>query len=157
MNPNNYRDQPYQRSIDIMLKALGRQIGYWPGRCKLCGSITTNNDLICSSCCYYRTCRIQEEEMKTYTVRVQSQFILTPTQIKEKLGTGYKVVECIIDKDTLPDKIETVDQAVQAIIITGYRALARAHHPDLGGSTETMMILNRSKKELCELLESLKG
>jgi hypothetical protein len=91
---------------------------------------------------------------KTYTIRVQSPFILTQAVAKRKLGAGFKILEVNTERDDhIP--IVDVDSAVKAILKTGYRALARANHPDLGGDTETMVILNRAKKELTDLLSQV--
>ena len=92
---------------------------------------------------------------QTYTINVKSRFILTQTQIKKALGIGYEIlsVEAAKDASTLP--IISVDTAAQAIINTGYRALARAYHPDLGGDPEVMKTLNQTKKEMLDLLKSL--
>ncbi len=95
---------------------------------------------------------------QTYNIRINSPFILTQTQVKNKLGPGYKVLSVEAEKDLNNHlAITDVDSAVENIILVGYRALARAFHPDLGGDTETMVILNRAKKELSELLKDLKA
>ncbi len=93
---------------------------------------------------------------KTYTIRISSPFILTQMHVKKALGTGYKVSSIELEKDNNYAPITDIETAVDNIIRTGYRALARAHHPDFGGNLETMMILNKAKKELLELLESVK-
>ena len=90
-----------------------------------------------------------------YNIRVESRFLLTQRQIKEKLGIGYKVVSVETEKDSQTPEITTVDNAVISMILTGYRALARATHPDLGGDVEKMMILNKAKREVLDLLKSL--
>lgn len=102
---------------------------------------------------------LEEEQNMTqiYNVRVQSSFILTQNQVKAKLGTGYKVLEVSAEKESSQVQITDVDSAMENIVLAGYRALARAHHPDLGGDTETMVILNRTKKELLDLLKEIKG
>lgn len=94
---------------------------------------------------------------QTYNIRITSPFILTQKQVKEKLGIGYKVLEVQAEKDVQVVKIDSVDTAMENIILAGYRALARAYHPDLGGDPEVMIILNRTKKELLDLLKDLKG
>ena len=43
---------------------------------------------------------------------------------------------------------EMRDDMRQDIIIAGYRLLAQKHHPDKGGSTQTMAKLNRAKDML---------
>ena len=91
-----------------------------------------------------------------YNIRIQSPFVLTPTRVKESLGIGFTVLSVDVEKEQQQIKIESVDDAVKAMVQQGYRALARANHPDLGGSTDVMMTINRAKKELLELLESLK-
>lgn len=97
-----------------------------------------------------------ENMSKIYDIRILSPFVLTPKQVKDKLGIGNKVLSVELEKDAILPEITDTDSAVEAIIATGYRALARAYHPDLGGSTEVMAILNRTKRELKELLESTK-
>jgi hypothetical protein len=94
---------------------------------------------------------------QVYNIRVESPFILTQRQIKEYLGIGYKVVSVETERDLYTPEITSIDNAVTSMILTGYRALARAHHPDLGGDPEKMMIINKAKKEVLDLLESLKG
>jgi hypothetical protein len=50
--------------------------------------------------------------------------------------------------------IEATDQAMALDIINaGYRALSRKHHPDLGGSHEQMVSLNR----VCDRLRLIVG
>lgn len=92
-------------------------------------------------------------EVAIYTIRIESVFVLTQKQVKTALGHGYKISSVELEKEERQPPITTVDTAVDSIVQEGYRALARAYHPDLGGSTETMMILNRAKKELRQLLE----
>lgn len=92
-----------------------------------------------------------------YRVEIESPFLLTQKQVKERFGIGFIVVSIEIAKDIPTIKIVDVDSAVEAIVNTGYRALARANHPDLGGDPEIMVIINRAKKELLDLLNSLKG
>jgi hypothetical protein len=95
---------------------------------------------------------------QTYNIRINSPFILTPNQVKNKLGIGYKVLEVMAEKDiNNQEPITDVDSAMSHIILAGYRALARAYHPDLGGDPEVMIILNRTKKELLDLLKEIKG
>jgi hypothetical protein len=60
------------------------------------------------------------------------------------------------ERDLYSPPITDVDSAVEAMILTGYRALARANHPDLGGDAEVMATVNRAKKEVLDLLKSLK-
>lgn len=91
-----------------------------------------------------------------YNIRIESLFVLTQNQVKQALGHGYKVSSVEVDKGIKPKPISSVDSAVESIVIAGYRALARAHHPDLGGDVNTMMLINKAKKELEELLASVK-
>lgn len=92
---------------------------------------------------------------KVYTIRIQSDFVLTPSEVKRKLGIGYKVLDTSVEKiDHIPVIVDTIT-AMEAIIKTGYRALARANHPDIGGDGEVMMQLNKTKKELEELIKEL--
>ena len=73
----------------------------------------------------------------------------------KKLGIGVKVISTEVDKDVqLPDITDNVS-AMDAIIRTGYRALARANHPDLGGDAQVMVILNQTKRELESLLQEI--
>ena len=95
------------------------------------------------------------EMRQVYIINVESRFILTQTQIKQALGIGYKILNVEVAKDKSQLPIVNVDTAAMAIIQTGYRALARAYHPDLGGDAETMKILNQTKKELSDLIRSL--
>lgn len=97
-----------------------------------------------------------DDKSKTYMVRVKSPFILSPNQVKEKLGIGYKVLEVNLERDFKFKPIKDVDSAVEMMIQTGYHALVRANHPDLGGDPAVMSLLTRAKKELTELLESVK-
>ena len=97
----------------------------------------------------------QIKKQQVYNIRIESPFILTQKQIKEKLGIGCHVVSVETERDLFTPDIRDVDTAVTAMLLTGYRALARAHHPDLGGDPEVMMTLNRAKKEILDLLESL--
>jgi hypothetical protein len=97
-----------------------------------------------------------EIDYKTYTFNVRSRFILTQTALKQALGPGYQVTSVAVATDISTLPVINVDSAAMAIINTGFRALARAYHPDLGGDPEVMVILNRTKKELTELLNSLK-
>lgn len=105
----------------------------------------------------YNTERIRPMAGTVYNVRVQSPFILTQRQVKDSLGVGFKVLSVETDRDLPNIEIRDVDSAVEAIVKVGYRSLVRANHPDLGGFTEVTMILNRAKKELLELLESVKS
>ena len=94
--------------------------------------------------------------LKTYNARIQSSFFLTNERLKSALGAGYKILSLEAEKD-LPEKnIVNVDSAVEAILSVGFKALARANHPDLGGDPEVMIILNRAKKELSDLLTSVR-
>ena len=95
------------------------------------------------------------EIRQVYTIDVESRFILTQTQIKQALGIGYKILNVEVAKDKSQLPIVNIDTAAMAILNTGYRALARANHPDLGGDPEIMKILNQTKKELSDLIRSL--
>jgi len=92
-----------------------------------------------------------------YTVYIESRFVLTQSQLKEALGLGYRILSIEMDKDVSSSKINfsDVDETAKAIIHAGYRALARAKHPDLGGSEEEMKVLNQTKRELIDLVKSL--
>lgn len=92
---------------------------------------------------------------QTYQITVKSRFILTQSQVKQSLGTGYQVLSVELAKDASNLPIIDVDSAAIAIINTGYRALARAYHPDLGGDPGVMRTLNQTKKELVDLIKSL--
>lgn len=100
---------------------------------------------------------MKEALKQVYSVRIESPFILTPTEVKKHLGIGFKVVSVEVAKDVAQAPITDVDSAAEAIVKTGYRALARAHHPDLGGDPNTMKILNQSKSEMLELLKQLRS
>ena len=95
------------------------------------------------------------EVEQTYRVTVSSKFILTQSMIKKYLGAGYHVLSVELERDVSPAPIHDVDSACLNIVNTGYRALARAFHPDLGGDPEVMKLLNQSKRELVDLLKSL--
>ena len=92
---------------------------------------------------------------KIYNIRIKSLFVLTPSEVKKKLGSGFKVVEVGVEKDSVLPEINSTTTAMDAIIKAGYRSLARAYHPDLGGDPEVMVILNRTKKELEALLKEI--
>lgn len=92
---------------------------------------------------------------QTYRVTIKSRFILTQSYIKNALGIGYQVLSVEMKKDVSEVPIVNIDTAAEAIIKTGYRALARAYHPDLGGDPEVMRTLNQTKKELLDLLKSI--
>jgi hypothetical protein len=102
---------------------------------------------------------MENEKMsdKIYNIRIQSSFILTPRFIKEKLGIGFKIIETEVEKDVKVSDIKTVEDAVDDALRIGFRALARAHHPDLGGDSEKMVIINRAKKEMEELLKLVRN
>lgn len=95
-------------------------------------------------------------EPKIFTIKLESQFIPTPTMVKAKLGLGYKVLTVEVEKEW-SKPITDVNSAVDAILYTGFRALARANHPDLGGNAEVMVILNRAKKELADLIKEVRA
>ena len=61
------------------------------------------------------------------------------------------------EKDIYTPHITDTDSAVEVMIRTGYRALARANHPDLGGDIQVMATINKAKKEILDLLENLKS
>ena len=94
---------------------------------------------------------------RIYNIRIQSPFVLTPSEVKKKLGTGFHVASVEVEKDSQPPDITDTISAMDAIIRTGYRALARANHPDLGGNAQVMVILNQTKKELESLLKEIAG
>lgn len=94
--------------------------------------------------------------MQTYRIEISSRFILTQKAIKDALGIGYEILSVEKLKDIDADNIIlNVDTAAVTIINTGYRALARAFHPDLGGDPEKMRLINQTKKELIDLVKSL--
>jgi len=70
---------------------------------------------------------------QTYQITLKSRFILTQSQVKQALGIGYQILSVELAKDASTLPIVNVDTAALAIINTGYRALARSYHPDLGG------------------------
>lgn len=93
-----------------------------------------------------------------YTIKIQSKFLLTSSEIKKKFGIGFKVLEVQRDKTSeykLPE-VYSVDTLAPLVIKYGYRELAKALHPDLGGADpEGMTQLNRTKQELLQILEEL--
>ena len=112
----------------------------------------------------YITQHAQEAEDMTpntkqqiYNIRIESPFILTQRQIKEKFGVGFHVITVETERDIYTPHITDTDSAVEAMIHTGYRALARANHPDLGGDIQVMATINKAKKEILDLLGSLKS
>lgn len=96
-------------------------------------------------------------KQQIYNIRIESPFILTQKQIKEKFGVGFHVITVETEKDIYTPHITDTDSAVEAMIRTGYRALARANHPDLGGDIQVMATINKAKKEILDLLGSLKS
>lgn len=120
-------------------------------KCKLCLQANPVDRVTCWFC----SRQLEKEMPKVYTIRIQSEFVLTPSEVKRKLGIGYKVLDTSVEKvDSVPDIKDNVS-AMEAIIKTGYRTLARANHPDLGGDAEVMTILNKTRKELDDLIEEL--
>lgn len=106
---------------------------------------------------YERIESMRDEKMtQIYNIRIQSPFILTAADVKKKIGIGYKVLEVAVEKDLPQVEITNIESAVEHIVKSGYKALIRAHHPDLGGDPEKAVILNRAKKELLDLLEMVK-
>lgn len=84
----------------------------------------------------------------------------------EYAGEAEVIAECASAWQTLRDRLQAaldggagdericdVDSAAAAIVAAGYRALAQEHHPDHGGSHETMAHLNEAKRQLRELLK----
>ena len=100
--------------------------------------------------------KVVMDKEKEFTIRIASQFIPTPNFVKSKFGVGYKVLSVEVDKE-IQREIKDVDSALDAIVAIGYRSLARAFHPDLGGDKDTMVILNRAKKELSDLLREVRA
>lgn len=49
-------------------------------------------------------------------------------------------------------ELSTVDSAAALIVAAGYKALAAVHHPDKGGDTATMALINEARAQLRELL-----
>jgi hypothetical protein len=96
-------------------------------------------------------------KQQIYNIRIESPFILTQRQIKEKFGVGFHVITVETERDIYTPHITDTDSAVEAMIRTGYRALARANHPDLGGDIQVMATINKAKKEILDLLGSLKS
>jgi len=99
--------------------------------------------------------KMETSMSKIYNIRIESPFVLTPTEVKRKLGHGYKVISTEEEKDQVIPKIVDVNSAFDAIIKVGYRALARANHPDLGGDAEVMITLNKAKKQIEDLLKEV--
>jgi len=94
-------------------------------------------------------------EETIYTINIKSRFILTQTQIKKALGIGFQVLSVELAKDASNYNSFDDSSAAKAIVQTGFRALARAYHPDSGGDPEKFRILNKTKQELIELLNNL--
>lgn len=92
---------------------------------------------------------------QTYMIEVSSIAILTPRLVQELLTKNCLVHSVEVQQDLPHQKIEDVDSALKALVRVGYRALARAYHPDLGGDSNKMMLINRAKKELEGILTSV--
>lgn len=135
-----YRDKP--ESIIALIETFEQQTDITP----LAASIYKN-----------AMERIDKMGQKVYEICISSPFILTSSIVKEKLGIGYKIISVEVEKESSPVEINSVDAAAEQIIKVGFRALARAHHPDLGGNEEVMKILNRTMSELKGILASVKG
>jgi len=99
--------------------------------------------------------KMETSMSKIYNIRIESPFVLTPTEVKRKLGHGYKVISTEVEKDQVIPEIVDVESAFNAILKVGYRALARANHPDLGGDAQVMILLNKAKKEIEDLLKEV--
>lgn len=99
---------------------------------------------------------VEKQPHKTlYLVKILSHCKITQELLQHLIGRNALVQS--VEETTPPaSRINTVETAVEAIVKAGYRQLAMQSHPDLGGSQETMALLNRAKKELIELLESVK-
>jgi hypothetical protein len=100
-----------------------------------------------------------------YTILVESPFVLTEQDVKNRLGIGFKVLNVKNDKSDqlankqqwedakLPTDLNTIDISA-AIIRSGYRALVKSAENQ--SNHEAMVAINKTKKELEELLRSLK-
>jgi len=98
-----------------------------------------------------------EIKKRQYVIRVESPFIITPTEAKKKFGIGFSVLNVEVEKEVTQIPVKDHDSAIDAIILAGYRSLARAYHPDLGGDPNIMMEINQAKKELQELIKELRN
>jgi hypothetical protein len=58
----------------------------------------------------------------------------------------------VLDAPPADEAIKDVDSAAAAIVAAGFRALSKSHHPDAGGSTETMALLSQARAQLREML-----
>jgi hypothetical protein len=58
----------------------------------------------------------------------------------------------VLDGTPADDKIADIDSAAAAIVSAGFRALSKTHHPDAGGSAETMALLSAARAQLREML-----
>lgn len=139
--------------------------------CYGCKTIEVVSDMTYSIChghsptpgslVYYTLFKLSDFEvlqlMSVYDIRIQSPFIMTQKQAKDKLGIGYKILSVETERDLPQTDIKTIEDAVDAITRVGFRSLARAHHPDLGGDPEKMVMLNKAKNELLELLKTVRS
>jgi len=53
-------------------------------------------------------------------------------------------------------KFPDVDSAARAMLDAGFKALARTHHPDVGGDVTTMSLLSETRKQIREMLDLVK-
>ena len=51
------------------------------------------------------------------------------------------------------EKICDIDSAAAAVVAAGYKALAKLHHPDAGGSDATMALLSAARAQLKDMLK----
>ena len=99
---------------------------------------------------------MSEVKKQSYTIHVESPFILTPAEAKRRFGIGFQVTAVERGEDATRIVVTDKDSAIDAIIAAGYKSLARAYHPDLGGNAEIMMQINQARKELKDLIAELR-
>jgi hypothetical protein len=67
----------------------------------------------------------------------------------------WKQVQALCEQANRPVElpIGSLDEAAAAIIAAGFRALAKTHHPDAGGSHAAMALLSEARKQLTDLMK----
>jgi hypothetical protein len=66
-------------------------------------------------------------------------------------------VEAALAAAAAEPAITTIEAAAAAIVSMGYRELSKRHHPDAGGTTDEMALINQARTALTELLKLAQG
>jgi hypothetical protein len=69
------------------------------------------------------------------------------------IAEGERITAALADLDR-PAPIGTLEEAAEAIISAGFKALALANHPDKGGSAATMALLTDARNSLRQILQA---